>query len=108
MPADDESDSTRAGPAEGVQPARPKGSAGNLDPTRSAAAADGAADLPEPPQIPDFELVRPIGRGGFGVVWLARTKTGVYRAVKVVGRGEVSEVEFEGIRTFEVHSRGHA
>jgi hypothetical protein len=39
------------------------------------------------PQVPDFELVRPIGEGGFGQVWLAINRTtGQPRAVKVIPR----------------------
>lgn len=37
------------------------------------------------PAVPDFELVREIGRGGFGTVWLARNRTtGHLRAVKLI------------------------
>ncbi len=43
------------------------------------------------PKVPDFDLIRPIGEGGFGRVWLAANRTtGVLRAVKVIplrGRG---------------------
>ena len=39
---------------------------------------------PAPPQIPDLTLLRRIGSGSYGDVWIARTVTGVYRAVKVV------------------------
>jgi serine/threonine protein kinase len=43
------------------------------DPSRSA------------PQVPDLELIRQIGAGGFGQVWLARNRTtGHLRAVKVI------------------------
>jgi len=37
------------------------------------------------PRVPDFHLLRPIGRGGFGEVWLATNRaTGRLRAVKVI------------------------
>ncbi|MBN2476752.1 MAG: serine/threonine protein kinase [Pirellulales bacterium] len=37
------------------------------------------------PEVPDFELIRPIGQGGFGRVWLATNRTtGHLRAVKVI------------------------
>ena len=44
------------------------------------------------PEVPDFDLIRPIGEGGFGRVWLAANRTTrVLRAVKVIplqGRGD--------------------
>lgn len=37
------------------------------------------------PAVPDFDLIRPIGQGGFGRVWLAKNQTtGHLRAVKVI------------------------
>lgn len=40
------------------------------------------------PRLPDFELIRPIGQGGFGQVWMARNRaTGLLRAVKLIPRG---------------------
>ena len=36
------------------------------------------------PAIPDYELLRPIGRGAYGEVWLARNVTGSWVALKVV------------------------
>ncbi len=68
---------------------------------------------PTPPEISGHELVRPIGRGSYGEVWLARnTTTGAYRAVKVVWRRNFEhdkpyEREFQGLRRFEPVSRSH-
>ncbi|MCP4453168.1 MAG: hypothetical protein GY809_17035, partial [Planctomycetes bacterium] len=37
------------------------------------------------PEIPDHELIRPIGEGGFGRVWMATNRiTGHLRAVKLI------------------------
>ena len=48
--------------------------------------APGDDDVPI--EIPEYELVRPIGEGGFGQVWLARNRTtGRLRAVKLVPLG---------------------
>jgi TolB-like protein len=58
-----------------------------------------------PPVVPDYELLRRIGQGSYGDVWLARGITGIYRAVKVVWRdrfenAEPFEREFRGLRDF--------
>ena len=64
------------------------------------------------PSIPDHELLRCIGRGSYGGVWLARNKLGTYRAVKIVYRSTFEgsrpfEREFKGIQKFEPLSRSH-
>lgn len=65
-----------------------------------------------PPPVPDHELIRRIGRGAYGEVWLARSATGAFRAVKIVRRQSFDhdrpfEREFEGILKFEPISRRH-
>ncbi|MGA2557097.1 MAG: protein kinase [Verrucomicrobiota bacterium] len=67
---------------------------------------------PEPPVIPDHQLLQCIGRGSYGEVWLARSVTGAYRAVKIVYRQDFDherpfEREFSGILKFEPVSRKH-
>jgi len=63
-----------------------------------------------PPSIPDHTLRRPIGRGAYGEVWLARNVMGAPRAVKVVWRRQFEsdrpyEREFAGIQRYEPVSR---
>src|SRR5439155_738099 len=65
-----------------------------------------------PPQIPDHDLLHSIGKGSYGEVWLARSKLGTLRAVKVVYRSTFKdsrpfEREFKGIQKFEPISRSH-
>jgi hypothetical protein len=44
--------------------------------------SEGACSI----KIPDHELLRVIGRGSYGEVWLARNIMGTYRAVKIIRR----------------------
>ena len=65
-----------------------------------------------PIRVPDHDLLRRIGSGAYGEVWLARSVPGAYRAVKIVRKsspelGRSYEREFEGIRRYEKISRGH-
>ena len=65
-----------------------------------------------PPAVPDYELLRCIGRGSYGDVWLARNVLGQLRAVKFIYRQRFAderpfEREFEGIKRFEPISRSH-
>ena len=62
--------------------------------------------------VPDHELIRPIGSGSSGQVWLARNALGSYRAVKIVQEQRFQhrrhfEREFNGILKFEPVSRLH-
>ena len=66
------------------------------------------------PQVSDYEVIRCVGTGSFGDVWLARAKpTQRYRAIKLVSRSRfprerLYETEFAGLRRFEEISREHA
>ncbi|MDB6039296.1 MAG: serine/threonine protein kinase with repeat [Verrucomicrobiales bacterium] len=68
---------------------------------------------PSAPLVPDHEVLRVIGRGAYGQVWLARhRRLGTLRAVKVVRRDEFGDDrpfrrEFEGIQKYEPLSRSH-
>lgn len=64
------------------------------------------------PVVPDHEVIRPIGGGSSGQVWLARNALGSYRAIKIVRADAFRhrrpfELEFEGILKFEPLSRSH-
>jgi serine/threonine protein kinase len=74
--------------------------------------ADNAAPAGHPSNVPDHELLRRIGSGSYGEVWLARNVLGRLRAVKIIYRSRFQdprpfEREFEGIQRFEPISRSH-
>jgi eukaryotic-like serine/threonine-protein kinase len=67
----------------------------------------------QPPHVPHHTVVRAIGRGSYGEIWLARSLTSAWRAVKIVERGRFDDSrsfdrEFDGMATFEPVSREHA
>jgi hypothetical protein len=66
----------------------------------------------DPPKVPNHELIRVIGRGAYGEIWMARSELGVLRAVKVVDRRTFDtetafQREFDGMARFEPISREH-
>jgi eukaryotic-like serine/threonine-protein kinase len=80
------------------------------NPAREEPAA--AASPAVPPVVPDHELIRVIGGGSSGEVWLARNILGTYRAVKIVyarafEQRRTFEREFDGVLKFEPVSRLH-
>ena len=80
-----------------------------------------AATVPAPPPgatlapstpIPDHALLRCIGKGGYGEVWLARNVVGTCHAVKIVRRHDFEDAgpferEFHGIQKVMPISRQH-
>ena len=80
---------------------------------RGSGTANGPASRePVAPVISDHQLLRVIGQGSYGEVWLARTMMGLYRAVKVVYRNTFKEPrpferELAGIKNYEPISRSH-
>lgn len=82
---------------------------GSLTPSEGGGPSPG--DAP-PVAVPDHTLIRRIGRGAYGEVWLARSALGIHRAVKVLHRSAFGddrpfEREFSGIQRFEPISRSH-
>jgi serine/threonine protein kinase len=90
----------------GIQlPAPPRGPRGLRD-------KDGPPSHRDDILIPDYTLIKRIGSGAYGEVWLAQSVTGAYRAVKIVWREDFELTrtfhrEFLGIQQFEPISRGH-
>jgi len=79
------------------------------DPTGSGSSSSKTAAFPV---VPDHELIRLIGSGSSGQVWLAKNALGTYRAIKVVYEKTFRhrrpfEREFNGILKFEPLSRLH-
>jgi hypothetical protein len=86
----------------------------NSSSAAGAVAAESTQTIPpaQPPQVPDHQLLRQIGGGSYGEVWLARNVLGTFRAVKIVYRhvfedNRPFEREFRGIQRFEPISRTH-
>ena len=72
----------------------------------------GRAGETIPAPIPDYEVVRRIGQGAYGDVWLARNILGTYQAIKVVHRRRFRdsapfERELSGLKQYVSISRAH-
>src|SRR6266849_4177186 len=86
-----------------MKPKAPEQSGASVSPansTASVATRVGIARLLHdpniPPVIPDYEVLKRIGGGSYGDVWLARSMLGTWRAVKAVYRNS-----FEHDKPFE-------
>jgi len=87
---------------------RPSAERGNPPLANQPFARADAMALP----IPDHVLLRRVGRGAYGEVWLARNAIGTFHAVKLVRRedfehNEPFEREFRGLQKFMPISREH-
>ena len=94
-------------------PAAPQSASATVTAVAPAAVVTGAPTERSGLSIPDYALVRKIGEGAYGEVWLARNIIGSYHAAKFVHRRHFAEAvpferEFNGIRRFTPLSRGHA
>ncbi len=74
--------------------------------------APTVVSAPDAPVIADCVLLRRIGAGAYGEVWLGSTVLGAYRAIKIVYRKSFHddrpyEREFDGIKNFDPISRNH-
>lgn len=57
-------------------------------------------------EIPDFELLAPIGSGGFGEVWVARHRLhGEFCALKIIFHHR--DIELDGVRTYRQRAKDH-
>lgn len=112
MPAADHPDSPAA---DEIHPAESAPAVAANDATERMSGGPALGGPPshrETIPIPELRLLRRIGSGSYGEVWLARAITGALRAVKVVWREDFEfdktyRREFEGIQQFEPISRGH-
>ena len=77
-----------------------------------SAPGTGSKEDASLPNVAEHQLVRRIGSGSGGEVWLARSALGTYRAVKIIYRNSFPwpkpfEDEFQGLLKFEPLSRQH-
>ncbi len=75
----------------------------------------GNADRPDrsrPDPIPNYDLIKPIGKGTFGEVWLANERvTSVFRAIKIIYKRNtrLSQRELDGVKKYQqcAHNNAH-
>jgi len=90
----------------------PDPSAAIRAPSGATPASGGLPGASPPFPVPDHTLIRRVGKGAYGEVWLARNALGTWRAVKFIRRSSFDddrpfERELAGIQRFEPISRSH-
>ena len=70
----------------------------------------GCARMSFSPKIPDYDLIKLIGEGGFGQIWMGKDALGLYRAIKIIRYDdskslESYQAEHNGIRHYVPYSR---
>lgn len=83
-----------------------------VPPAQSAPGLDLRRMDDRPPQVADHVLLKRVGKGGYGEVWLGRNPVGIHHVIKIVYRRDFSdsgpyEREFRGIQKFMPISRSH-
>src|SRR5262245_7515317 len=78
----------------------------------SSPAPEAAPPIHTPPEIPNLRLLRCIGRGAYGEVWLSRNEIGVHLAAKLIYKDSFTdrspfEREYRGILHYTPLSRTH-
>ena len=81
------------------------------DPTTLGKGDKKPLSDPITPAIPDYELIRVIGKGSFGEVWVALDATGTPCALKIIYKGEsddqIFNKELEGVTSYLPISRSN-
>lgn len=77
--------------------------------TKSEPTEDLPSELLPPVLLEDFKILKKIGGGGFGQVWLSKSNlTHTYRAIKFFKDNKKGLIELEGLRELAFLSKEHA
>jgi serine/threonine protein kinase len=77
----------------------------NSNPTRTPPPPK---PITENPNVPDYEPIKRIGKGGFGEIWLVREKvSNMFRALKTLDKKVVRPVEMDGVRQYKQLAANH-